>query len=137
MRFRSSTGLGIRRYKFSGMVLILKNCSPSLETSTLGVSDSTDVKHSGLGSVHIFRRDLLSTYSVLIPPYSRENSGNRFSVLDRVRVGARLTVWWERMDKLLGVSGKSKVLLGTCENRGDHPGRPRGGHEHGSCTGWD
>lgn len=67
MRFRSSTGLGTRRYKLSGMGLIPKNCSPGPETSTLEVSDSTGRKHSGLGSVHIFPKYLLSTYYVLIP----------------------------------------------------------------------
>ena len=57
------------------MVLILKRRSPSLETSTLGVSDPTGVKHSRLDCVHtvpkysLIEHLLTRMYYVLISAY--------------------------------------------------------------------
>lgn len=47
-----------------------------------------------------------------------------------------LTVWWKRTDKLLEVSGKSRVFLGICKNREGTTLRSlTGGQEHGRCAG--
>lgn len=125
----------MRRCKFSGTVLILKRCSPSLETSTLGASDSTGIKHSRLDCVHTVPKYLLSTNShactyVLLSAYYRESNGNWFLVLDWEWEGERTA--HRLMEKNEGVIRHQwqKQSWEHVWREGNQPWEATGGWEH-------